>query len=228
MVTTIQLYTFAPELFTAFALSGCQTDEVDNDQVCAFQCDYTDANAFLSVQDVVQIIANAIVEANANGISDLTIVVNDHLNNVLAVFDTDTSTTDYTLITSVGNPNRATNTPFVAEAFGNTAAFPVPVTGVDALNTALDGIYIPSGYGAISKAGTANYFSTQGNAFSSRTANTLIQQNFVPGETDRPGGPLFGVQIAQLVCSDVNTRQNVDDLSNSEQAPDPTDLLGPP
>ncbi|HPG24270.1 MAG TPA: heme-binding protein [Myxococcota bacterium] len=212
------------------AATGCQNGEIDANQVCRFQCDYTDPNAVLTVEDVVQVIANAIVEANANGISDFTISVNDHLNNVLAVFDSDGTTTNYTRITSRASANRTADSPFVAENNGNSFDFAedpdIPATGV-----ALDGIYIPNGYAAISKAGTANYFSTQGNAFSTRTANTLIQQNFVPGETDRPGGPLFGVQIAQLVCSDINTRQNVpvvtNDVSNPTGAPDPTELLGP-
>lgn len=216
---------------TTLGLAGCQQDDTsDAGQVCAFQCDYTDANAVLTVADVVQILANAITEARANGITDVTISVNDHLNNVLAVYDTDASTIDFSLITSKEDPGSEDATLF--EAFGPTLSTnfgrpgPTPALA-DALNTALDGIYIPSGYAAISKAGTANYFSTQGNAFTTRTANTLIQQNFVPGETDRPGGPLFGVQIAQLVCSDINTRQSVNQLTDTSFAPDPNDLIGP-
>ena len=59
------------------------------------------------------------------------------------------------------------------------------------------------------------------------TASVLIQQNFFPGETDRPGGPLFDVQIAQLVCSDINTRQSVNQITDTTVADDPTDLIGP-
>jgi len=207
--------------------ASCQNGQVDNNQVCKFQCDYTDPAAALSIEDVAQVIGNAIVEANANGIFDMTVVVNDHLNNVLAVYDTDTSTIDYTLITSRESPDAVVTTPYQAGTPGNPTngdfggRIGPPATGVagTALDTALDGIYIPNGYAAISKAGTSNYFSTQGNAFSTRTANTLIQQNFVPGETDRPGGPLFAVQIAQLACSDVNTRQ--------EPLDPVTDLQGP-
>ncbi|MBK7951700.1 MAG: hypothetical protein IPK00_23790 [Deltaproteobacteria bacterium] len=80
----------------ALGAAGClQDDTSDAGQVCAFQCDYTDANAVLTVADVVQILANAITEARANGITDVTISVNDHLNNVLAVYDTDASTIDF-------------------------------------------------------------------------------------------------------------------------------------
>src|SRR6056297_240540 len=216
----------------ASALPACQDGEVDNDQVCAFQCDYTfdgdgdpEAAARLTERNVVQVIANAIVEANANGIFDLTVVVNDHLNNVLAVYDTDASTVDYSLITSLGDPN--SEVPDLYDAVPGTDVDFGAVLPSEALNTALDGVFIPAGYAAISKAGTANYFSTQGNAFSSRTASNLIQQNFFPGETDRPGGPLFAVQIAQLACSDINTRQSVSDQTNLTVAPLENDLIGP-
>ena len=217
-------------VLVSFALPACQDGEVSRTQVCQFQCDYQQrgtepgypaatvgVEARLTIQDVVQVIANAIFEAEANGIPDITIVVLDHLSNVLAVYDTDAATTNYSLITSVESPNRTANTPFIVENNGGSANFTAIATnaGLTSLQTALDGIFIPAGYAAISKAGTSNYFSTQGNAFTSRTASTLIQQNFFPGETDRPGGPLFAVQIAQLACSDINTRQNVDSTVNS-------------
>ena len=57
---------------------------------------------------------------------------------------------------------------------------------------------------AISKALTGAYLSSQGNAFSTRTANQIIQQHFNPGVADTPSGPLFGVQFSQLPCSDFN------------------------
>ncbi len=221
---------------------ACQDGEVANTQVCAFQCDYTQdgtevgypaaaagVEARLTVQDVVQVIANAIHEANANGIPDITVVVLDHLSNVLAVYDSDDSTTNYSLITSTESPNRTANTPFVSTVPPANLDFSGIATaqGITSLQTALDGVFIPSGYAAISKAGTSNYFSTQGNAFTSRTASVLIQQNFFPGETDRPGGPLFDVQIAQLACSDINTRQSVNQITDTTGANVATDLIGP-
>lgn len=235
-------FALGASLLVAALHLGCPDGSVSNNQVCQFQCDYTQdgtelgypaeaagVEARLTVQDVVQVIANAIHEAEANGIPDITIVVLDHLSNVLAVYDTDAATTNYSLITSVESPNRTANTPFIVEANAGSADFSGVATtaGLTSLQTALDGIFIPAGYAAISKAGTSNYFSTQGNAFTSRTASTLIQQNFFPGETDRPGGPLFAVQIAQLVCSDINTRQSVDQLADATVADDPTDLIGP-
>lgn len=69
----------------------------------------------------------------------------------------------------------------------------------------LEGAALPAAVAAISKAGTGAYLSSQGNAFSTRTASQIVQENFVPGERNQPGGPLFGVQFSQLICSDVNT-----------------------
>lgn len=71
----------------------------------------------------------------------------------------------------------------------------------------LEGLVVSSTLAAISKAGTGAYLSSQGNAFSTRTAGQIIQQNFLPQQTNQPGGPLFGVQFSQLICSDV-TRAN--------------------
>lgn len=57
---------------------------------------------------------------------------------------------------------------------------------------------------AISKAGTAAFFSTQGNAFTPGTASFIVQEHFPPGINPSPGGPLFGVQFSNLRCSDVD------------------------
>jgi uncharacterized protein GlcG (DUF336 family) len=67
----------------------------------------------------------------------------------------------------------------------------------------LEGVTVPSTLAAISKAGTGAYLSSQGNAFSTRTASQIIQENFNPGEKNQPAGPLFGVQFSQLLCGDV-------------------------
>lgn len=67
----------------------------------------------------------------------------------------------------------------------------------------LEGLVVPSVLAALSKAGTGAYLSSQGNAFSSRTASFIVQENFAPGQNNAPGGPLFGVQFSQLPCSDV-------------------------
>ncbi|MFN8390309.1 MAG: hypothetical protein U0136_08475 [Bdellovibrionota bacterium] len=67
----------------------------------------------------------------------------------------------------------------------------------------LEGLAVPSAIAAISKAGTGAYLSSQGNAFSTRTASQIVQEHFQPLEDQAPGGPLFGVQFSQLICGDV-------------------------
>lgn len=67
----------------------------------------------------------------------------------------------------------------------------------------LEGVVIPTSAAAISKAGTAAFFSTQGNAFTTRSASFIVQEHFPPQVAPSPGGPLFGVQFSQLTCSDV-------------------------
>lgn len=69
----------------------------------------------------------------------------------------------------------------------------------------LEGTPVPTTWAAISKALTGAYLSSNGNAFTTRTANQIIQQHFDPGVAYNPGGPLFGVQLSQLACSDFNT-----------------------
>lgn len=67
----------------------------------------------------------------------------------------------------------------------------------------LEGVSVPASLAAISKAGTGAFLSSQGNAFSTRTASQIIQEHFYPGERNQPAGPLFGVQFSQLICSDI-------------------------
>jgi len=71
--------------------------------------------------------------------------------------------------------------------------------------TGLENVPVPSTLAALSKAYTGAYLSSNGNAFSTRTANQIIQEHFNPGVRDTPAGPLFGVQFSQLACSDFNT-----------------------
>lgn len=67
----------------------------------------------------------------------------------------------------------------------------------------LEGVALPSSIFATSKAGTAAFLSTSGNAFSTRTAGFIIQQNFPGGIRNQPAGPLFGVQLSSLPTSDL-------------------------
>ncbi len=58
--------------------------------------------------------------------------------------------------------------------------------------------------GAIARAGTAAFLSSNQNAFSSRTAGWIIQQHFPPGVRNTPPGPLVGVGFSNLFFTDVN------------------------
>lgn len=61
----------------------------------------------------------------------------------------------------------------------------------------------PASEAATAKAVTAAFFSTSGNAFSTRTAGFIIQEHFPPGISFRAGGPLYGVQFSSLPCGDI-------------------------
>lgn len=133
----------------------------------------------LSSSEVEQIIAQGVAEAQAQG-ALATFAVVDRVGNVLGVFKMSGAADSFT-ITSGTNV----------------------VGGLDGAN---DTAVLRSELAAIAKALTAAYFSSAGNAFTSRTAGQIIQESFTPGEKNKPSGPLFGVQFSQLSCSDVSRR----------------------
>lgn len=137
----------------------------------------------LTESDVNTVVLQAMNQASALG-APATIAVVDRVGNVLAVTE------------MTGAPPLATVTSGTGVA--TTSIPPPPENG-------LEGVAVPSTLAAISKALTGAYLSSQGNAFSTRTANQIIQQHFNPGVADTPSGPLFGVQFSQLPCSDFNT-----------------------
>ncbi len=142
----------------------------------------------LTVAEVNQILSQAVLEAQARG-SPATIAVVDRPGNVLAVFKMAGAAATFTITSGRG------------------------VTG------GLEGVNIvPSEYAAISKAITGAYLSSEGNAFSTRTASQIVQENFNPSEIGSPGGPLFGVQFSSLSCSDVVT------LGGTSAGPKPSPL----
>jgi uncharacterized protein GlcG (DUF336 family) len=77
------------------------------------------------------------------------------------------------------------------------------IRSVGALGQGLEGTVAPSVEAATAKAATAAFFSTSGNAFSTRTAGFIIQEHFPPGISFRAGGPLYGVQFSSLPCGDI-------------------------
>jgi uncharacterized protein GlcG (DUF336 family) len=57
---------------------------------------------------------------------------------------------------------------------------------------------------AVSKALTGAYLSSNEQAFTSRTAGFIVQQNFPPGVNNTPPGPLVGIGNSNLYFSDLN------------------------
>ncbi len=142
----------------------------------------------LAREDVFTIIAQAVSAAAALNRA-VTVAVTDREGNVLGVFQMTGAT-----------PRTRFNGGTV---FQQTAD---PATGIPAMG--LEGADFPAALNparlaAITKAGTASFFSTAGDAFTSRTAGFIIQEHFPPNVSNQQGGPLFGVQFSQLVCSDI-------------------------
>jgi uncharacterized protein GlcG (DUF336 family) len=153
---------------------------------CTGAC--ANASTYLTVADVQTIISQGVAEATARNAS-ATIAVVDRVGNVLAVY-----------------------------RMGAAASHPVIIgsefdaSGKAILHSGFEGIMLPSPgilaganidhLAAISKAVTGAYLSSEGNAFSTRTASQIIQEHFNPGVANAPSGPLFGVQFSQLACSD--------------------------
>lgn len=150
-----------------------------NNENCIGQC--ADASTFLTVDDVKLILAQVVSEAQARNLK-ATIAVTDRLGNVLAVYRMNGAQQSIT-ISSTANTG-------LAQITG----------GLEEINI------IPDTMAAISKAITAAYISSEGNAFSTRTASQIVQENFNPGEDNTSSGPLFGVQFSQLACSDFSQR----------------------
>ena len=141
------------------------------------------ANANLTEADVKRVLAQGIDQAQALG-APATLAVVDRVGNVLATYQ------------MAGSPR--------LEVAAPERSFDTRPTGLDGLAFEPDtseGRRFAEAV-AVGKAQTGAYLSSNGNAFSTRTAGQIVQENFNPGELNQPAGPLFGVQFSQLVCSD--------------------------
>lgn len=127
----------------------------------------------LTMTDVATVIAQAVAEAKARQ-APATIAVVDRVGNVLGIFAMTGAAPTFTISSGTG-----------------------VVGGLEGVNS------LPSAAAAVAKAVTGAYLSSAGNAFSTRTANQIVQSHFNPQESNQPGGPLFGVQFSSLACSDV-------------------------
>lgn len=148
--------------------------------------------AALSVGDVQTIIAQGVAKAQQVGLN-VTIAVVDKEGNVLGVFKMNGARNDV-LLGATNLQNGQSSKVFDPDGL-ERVVLPLP--------NAPPPFNEGAALAAISKAGTAAFFSTQGSAVSTRTASFIIQEHFPPGIPNLPGGPLFGVQFSQLPCTDV-------------------------
>jgi uncharacterized protein GlcG (DUF336 family) len=146
------------------------------------------ANERLSAGEVERILRQVVAEAQARD-APATIAVTDRVGNVLAVYQM--TGADAQLVT--------------VDA-GRRVVDPAGLAGPTFNNLLLDNNINIAGVAAIAKAITGAYLSSNGNAFSTRTASQIVQENFNPGSAGLEGGPLFGVQFSQLPCSDLSVR----------------------
>jgi uncharacterized protein GlcG (DUF336 family) len=174
------------------AVSSVGTSPAPSGVECTGNC--ANASTFLTVGDVGQIIAQGVAEAKARQVN-ATLAVVDRVGNVLAVYRM--------------GPASA-HTVVIGSSF--------TASGEAVLHSGLEGIRLPvppalanfnlDQAAAIAKAITGAYLSSEGNAFSTRTASQIIQEHFNPGVAGQPSGPLFGVQFSQLACSDFVLRRS--------------------
>jgi len=191
------LHTLIPSLAVALAVAGCSGGDPvssvagsDPTTGCDGRC--ASATTKLTKDDVERVLAQGIGEARSLGVK-ATLAVVDRVGNVLAVYRMGSAAEREVLIASA-----------------------VDAGGKPAIDAGLEGIRLPlpstplnlDHQAAIAKAITGAYLSSEGNAFSTRTASQIVQEHFNPGEQFQPGGPLFGVQFSQLPCSDFSLRDS--------------------
>jgi uncharacterized protein GlcG (DUF336 family) len=165
-------------LFLLATLGGCGGGGGGGAAACTSNCTPpATATDFLTVEDVQKVIAQAASEATARK-APATIAVSDRVGNVLGIFRMTGAKTTFRI---------------TSEREGRAGAR----GGLENID------FLPDTFAAISKAVTGAYLSSNGNAFSTRTASQIVQENFNPRENNQPSGPLYGVQFSQLGCSDL-------------------------
>jgi uncharacterized protein GlcG (DUF336 family) len=216
-------------------LGGSGMPGVANLRVCDGTCALNAAQAVmadptaqpprsLNQAQVATILQQAAAEAQARGVG-ATIAIVDRVGNVLAVSETLNPPAPQTI--NIGSNPAAVNFPgngLEDVPGGVTQGTADVATAADAAlsgsnPTLLLAAPISARLAAISKAITAAYLSTEGNAFTTESASQIIQENFNPGEGMRIGGPLFGVQFSQLVCDDITRRQSIVSMAQGTAGP---------
>lgn len=136
----------------------------------------------LTVDDVRTIIAQAVTQAVASNVR-ATIAIADRGGNVLGVF----------------RMNGALTNTVIGSSLSALCAVGIAQPSL----CGLEGQSVPATLAAISKAGTGAFLSSNGNAFSTRTASDIIQEHRPVSVMFTSSGPLFGVQFSSLPCTDI-------------------------
>jgi len=134
----------------------------------------------LTEADIRQILGQAVAACQKLGVAG-TFAVLDREGNILALYQMKGAPKTVE-VRDLGKSGQG------LEGLGGPNAFPGDVK---------------SEIAAISKAGTGAFLSTFGNAFTTRTAAYIIREHIPPFITNQPSGPLFGVQVSSLGCSDI-------------------------
>jgi uncharacterized protein GlcG (DUF336 family) len=142
----------------------------------------------LSAADVEGIVADAVLEAQHQGVAAVIAVV-DKEENVLAVYQMNGARRSLTFEGKRGD--------HVVNQGHGLDGLTLPASGPE------PNLLDPAVLAAITKAGTAAVFETSGNAFTTLSASFIIQEHFPPAINFVSSGPLFGVQFSNLTCTDV-------------------------
>jgi uncharacterized protein GlcG (DUF336 family) len=159
----------------------------------------------LTTTDVTRILRQGVFAAQQRN-AKATFAIVDRVGNVLAMYQM-TGAVQQVTVSAAPRVQATVNT--VGKAING--------------RTGLAGAPVPATAAAIAKAITGAYLSSGGNAFSTRTASQIVQQNFDPGSVGLEGGPLFGVQFSSLPCSDLMVRFKTDSDPPGTVSP----LIGP-
>jgi uncharacterized protein GlcG (DUF336 family) len=148
---------------------------------------YTSAGGFpvlptatLQITDVENLIAAAVTRAHRDN-ATVVVTVSDREGNVLGLFDMNgvrMNSNDVDAINETANP----------------VMFPFPTTQTERT--------------AIEKARTAAFLSSDQDAFSTRTAATLVAPHFPMHVANAPAAPLFGLPFSSLPCGDIELHGN--------------------
>jgi len=171
------------------------------------------AHAQLTQTEVETILRQAIARADT--------VVTGGINATISVVDQEGNVLGCIRMTNTVGAAAGRTVPFTSVVFGggvgdleggfvNDINFPADSLAVGVppadylILPASRGASVATSITATSKAGTAAFLSTAGNAFTTRTAAFIVQSQFPPKARLQPSGPLFGVQLSSLPTSDLN------------------------